>query len=405
MAESEIMERNLEPDTDLAEIVSSGEFAESFGESLDQTLDLDTWTPGEELSTLYSRLEQEVAEAVTRETEMRKAIREQVFPRLKRRPNAPSGAGVYQASERDIERVHRSILFNGALEACDGNSNVHDTLPLTITQLGVSLVSYSGEQGSWVHRLFRRDLRTKGQDPVEEALMVLEKRNERGGIGIDERTSRLSDLARRGIMTYAERSVLLNKSDRPWRMGHGTPASYELLTGSGSMTLLVQSIEVLGKLLGEHKRFVFIPSSPRERMLLTIGEALRVLEYAVVDTAYERMLKIVENGHYAQRYKLMAMELVNAIGPDVVIGVYRASNLSPAYVFYAHREYAHEAALIAIADSTLQEHRGFPMLIDLADTTCRSALGLEGFAPTVETAYIDAGAPFRYQGERSTRKV
>ena len=140
MTKSEFMERNLEPGTDLAEIVSSGEFAESFGESLDQTLDLDTWTPGEELSTLYSRLEQEVAEAVTRETEMRKAIREQVFPRLKRRPNAPRGAGVYQASERDIERVHRSILFNGALEACDGNSNVHDTLPLTITQLGVSLV-------------------------------------------------------------------------------------------------------------------------------------------------------------------------------------------------------------------------------------------------------------------------
>jgi hypothetical protein len=405
MARNELVERDSEPESGLPEIITGSEFAESFGESLSQTLNLDTWTPGEELSRLYSRLEQEVAEAVSRESEMRKAIREKVFPQIKRRPNAPEGAGVYQASQQDIERVHRSILFNGALEACDGNSNVHDTLPLTITQLGVSLVSYSGEQGSWVHRLFRRDLRTRGQDPVDEALMVLERRSERGGIGIDDRSSHLSDLARRGIMAYAERSVLLNKSDCPWRMGHGSPAAYELLTGSGSMALLTQSLEVLEELLGKHKRFVFVPSSPRERVLLTIGEALRVLEYAIVDTAYERMRKIVENGHYAQKYKLKAMEFVNTIGPDVVSGVYRASRVSPAYVFYAHREYAHEAALIAMADSTLQEHRGFPMLIDLADTVCRSALGLEGFAPSIETAYIDAGAPFRYQGERSTRKM
>jgi len=44
------------------------------------------------------------------------------------------------------------------VEACDGTCSVHDTLPLTITQIGVCLVSYLGEQGAWGHRLFRRDL-------------------------------------------------------------------------------------------------------------------------------------------------------------------------------------------------------------------------------------------------------
>lgn len=396
---------DYQPDQGPPEVLRPIEFDEAFGEDIRRTLDLNTWTPGEQLSTLYARLEQEVREAVQREAGMRQAIREQVFPALRTRPGALREAGVYQATEKDIERVHKEVLFNGAVEACDGNSNVHDTLPLTITQLGVSLVSYSGEQGSWAHRLFRRDLRSVVKDPAEEALAVLTQRQERGGVGIDDRSSQLSDLARRGIMAYAERSVLLSRSERPWRMGHGAPAPYELLTGSGNMELLEHSLEVLRELLGKHKRFVYIPSAPGERMLLTIAEALHVLEYAVIETAHDRMRRIVENGHYEESYKKMVKRFVDEVGPDVVIGVYRASSVSPAYVFYAHREHVHEAALIAMADSTLQEHRGFPMLIELADNVCRSALGLDGFGPSVETAYIDAGAPFRYQGERSTRNI
>jgi hypothetical protein len=386
-------------------LLGHDDFDDAFGESIRDTLNLDTWTAGEDLATLYERLAQEVHEAVAVETELRKEIRKQLFPRIKGRSDAPQHAGIYQATQADIERIHKNILFNGGVESCDGNSNVHDTLPLTITQLGVSLVSYSGEKGSWVHRLFRRDLRSRAESPAEEAIQLLEKRNQRGGLGLEDRHEKISQLGRRGIMAYAERSVLLEKSGSPWRMGHGVPAPYEILTGSGMMTLLEAGLNVLVKLLGEHKRFVFIPSAPRERLWLTIGEALRPLEFAIVETAHERMMKIVENGHYAQRYKRMAADFVNAVGHDILIGVYRASEISPAYIFYGHREYIHEAALIAMADSVLQPHRGFPMLIDLADSVCRGSLGLDGFAPSVETAYIDAGAPFRYQNERATRNL
>lgn len=43
------------------------------------------------------------------------------------------------------------LLFNGAVEACDGTSVEHGTLPVTITQIGVCLVSYQGDQGSWLN--------------------------------------------------------------------------------------------------------------------------------------------------------------------------------------------------------------------------------------------------------------
>jgi hypothetical protein len=39
-------------------------------------------------------------------------------------------------------------------------------------------------------------------------------------------------------MRQIERAVLLTKSTAPWRLGHGNPVPYELLTGSGSMDLL-----------------------------------------------------------------------------------------------------------------------------------------------------------------------
>ena len=61
------------------------------------------------------------------------------------------------------------------------------------------------------------------------------------------------------------------------------------------------------------------------------------------------------------------------------------------------------AAHIAMADGVLQEHRGFPMLIDLADTVCSTTFGVQSFTPSVQMAYAEAGQPYRYLAERETR--
>ncbi len=95
---------------------------------------------------------------------------------------------------------------------------------------------------------------------------------------------------------------------------------------------------------------------------------------------------------------------MDEVGPQIVIGLYHASRAAPPYMFYAHRDHVHEAALIVMADSVLQEHRGFPMLIDLADTVCRTTFGADSFNAAVQQAYVEAGAPFRYLGERETRR-
>jgi hypothetical protein len=386
--------------------LDAAEFEASTGESLARALDLDTWTPGEDLTDLSDRLKREIEEAVRQEDRIRARIREVVFTRLAGRPGAPKQAGVFQASPEGVEQAHRGLLFNGAVEACDGTSVVSDRLPLTITQLGVCLVSYRGDQGSWVHRLFRRDLRVRGLDPVEEALNLLERRRQRGGVEEPSRRDRMSELMRRGIMTYAERAVLLHRSEALWRMGHGNPTPYELLTGAGIVQLLEASLELLRALVLEHQRFVFVPSAPANRMLVTIGDALRPLEYAVVDTVEAGLRRLLTGGYRGEwggTVLSKVEDFVAEVGPQVVVGTYRASSMGPAHVFYAHAEQVHTAALIAIADSVLQEHKGFPMLIDLADTVCRATFGGDTFGALTELAYVEAGAPFRYVPERRQR--
>jgi hypothetical protein len=85
------------------------------------------------------------------------------------------------------------------------------------------------------------------------------------------------------------------------------------------------------------------------------------------------------------------------------MGVYRATPLAPPQVFYAHAEHAHVAAHLVLADSLLQEHRGFPILIDLADTVCKAVFGRETLQGPVAAAYAEAGAPWRHLSERATR--
>lgn len=387
--------------------IQPNEFESAFGEKLSATLDLDTWQPGENLASLYGRLEREVEEAIRHENRIKEAIREKIFPLLKSRPEAPKSAGIFQASVKEIEKVHTGLLFNGGVEGCDGISVPFDTLPLTIIQIGVCLVSYAGDQGSWVHRLYRRDLRVSGLDPVEEAFEILERRRKRSSVDVNGKRDKLSDLGRRGIMAFAERAVLLRKSKALWRMGHGSPAPYEMLTGSGMADLLQQSLDLLEDMMSNQKRFVFVPSAPSERLILTIGNALYPLEYAIIDTLKERIAKITEQGHFRGEWAPLEKRVqafANDGGSKIVVGTFRASPLSPAHMFYAHEDYAHQAALIALADSTLQEHRGFPMLIDLADTVCRGTFGADSLLGPTQQAYAEAGEPFRYLSERSTRR-
>jgi hypothetical protein len=239
-------------------------------------------------------------------------------------------------------------------------------------------------------------------------MALLERRAQRGGGEEDDhsdRRDRVTDLGRRGIMAYAERAVLADEATAPWRMGHGSAIPYELLTGSGNRELLVAGIDILERLILHHRRFVYVPTAPN-RLLRTIGDALDPLEYAIVDTLQRTSERIVEQGHYRGAWRDAvdrARWFAKEAGSQVVVGVFRASAHAPAHVFYAHKDHADEAALIVLADATLQEHRGFPTLIELADRVCAATFDAGGFQTSVQMAYSETGLPYRYLRERETR--
>lgn len=395
---------------------TSDAFRASFGEPLAEVLNLGSWRPGFDLVREYARLEQEVAEAVVFEGEMEQEVRRRVFPEL-RRGSAPPEAGHYTDVTRDdVELTHRGLLFNGGVQCADGTCQTHDTLALTVYRVGVSLVGYRGDQGSWATQLFRKDLRERHGDPTDQMLALLDARGRRSGLNQPDRRDGLSELAQRAVMSHAEARVLLDRATAPWRLGHGSPAPYQLLAGAGNPDVAIESVKVLRDLLAGYKRFVYVASEPGDRHLLHLGQALRPLEYLIVGTLDERITGFVEEltfggpvtvGDEWDGMKLTPWKWVarfrDEVASQVLYGVYRASWLAPPQVFYAHREHFATAARIAIADSVLLPDRGFPLLIDLADRACQAVYGGGSLADMTNAAYARHAPPFRYQSERANR--
>lgn len=381
-------------------------FRASFGEDLQALLDVTQWGVGADLGSEYQRIEHEVRDAVAREDVHQQQVREHVFPRLTAASNPPPHAGVHAVAPADLARVHQGILLNGGVEACDGAIQVHDTLPLTIYQLGVSLVSYSGDQGTWRQQLYRRDLRQTSADPVEEVLELLERRSARDRLGRPGADGNSGELFQHALAHYAERAILLRRGRAVWRMGHGNPVTYELLTGGGLLELMVAGTSALRELVEKHQKFVFVGSTPRDRLLLSLGHALRPLEFMIVDTLDHSLHGWFHQGRFTVDATLdwdgepitpvqWIPRFIDRVGSRIVRGLFRASAMAPAQLFYAHVDHAPLAALIAIADSRLQEQRGFPMLLDMARYVCKTVFSgaLDGLAAS---AYTAAGAPWRY---------
>lgn len=392
-------------------------FEEYFGESLHRTLDLGSWREGIDLVREYARIDREVADAVEFESVQEARVREEVFPKIGFQENSPPEFGFYDAlTTGNIAEVHKGLLFNGGVACCDGAHQQHDTLALTVHQIGVCLVAYTGNQGSWSTRLFRRDLRESKGDPVGVMWEWLKRRGQRAGLNQPDRRDGLSELAQRAVMSYAEASVLLEKSDAVWRLGHGSPAPFQLLSGAGNPDMAIESIKVLRRLIDGHRKFVYVASESSDRDLLTFGQALRPLEYLILGTLDERIEEFVKSIHFNMKPTVddrwngertlpekWVSRFRDEIASQVLVGVFRASALAAPQVFYAHRDYFALAAAIAIADSVLLPDRGYPMLIDLAERACKSVYGGGSLREMADVAYARGGSAFRFVSERQDR--
>lgn len=371
--------------------LSVDDFKRAYGEDFSNAINIDTWRIGENLAELYPLIEKELIQAKKDELKTHKAFRDTIFPKIKELKHVPN-AGLHNIVENKeiIEKVHRGFLFNGAVTACGSVSAIYDSVPVSITQIGICLVNYDKQYGSYSHRLFRRDLRFKADDPVKEAIELIERR--KGDDSLGENKTKLSALAVRGIKTYAERAILLEKSTSNWLLGNGSPTPYELMTGfwASRKEMKESSIALMEKMILEHGRFVYVQSSEKSPDLWTFGNALNPYEYLVIDTLEDKLTHMVEMGGTRGDFRESYMKFAKDVGSKIAFGVYRVSSQSPPKIFYSHIDHVQTAALVAMADSALQMHIGSPMLLDLADSLCKTAFGKGDFIASIEQAYAKA---------------
>src|SRR5262249_16518355 len=318
-------------------------------------------------------------------------------------PDAPACAGVYAPPDQLVRDARRNVLLAGNVTATQGACASHDGLAAMLVCIGVSLVRYDGQLNSWRTTFLRHDYDARPDDDlVEELRRVLDRRARRSepGSGAGAGRDRLSYLLRRGFMAAAERKALLERSVTRWRMGHGTPAPLELLTGSGCMELIDESLPVLERLLLEEKRWVFLPDGLGHLALATLAGALQPGELAVFQKGRAMFEEMVEEGTYDAARKRRVQTFAERAGEVLVVGGFRATPQAPARLFVAHAEHAVEAGIIALADAALQPYRGWPLLLELAGPTARPGLGVEAFGGIVETAYARARGGHLFNADR-----
>lgn len=380
------------------------DFRRAFGEDFAEAIDINTWSIGANLSELYPVIEAEWLKAKSDENKNQKIFRDIVFPRIKEKGNIPF-AGLHD-DVNDVkillDKIHRGFLFNGAVTACGSTHLIFNTVPLSLTQIGVCLVNYEKQHGSYSHRLFRRDLRFKSQDPIQEALDLIEKRRSDENAG-DKRAA-MSNLAVRGIKAYTERAILLDKKDpkAKWVLGTGTPAPYELMTGfwGSQKEMKDKSIELMTRMIVEHQRFVYVHSCEKFPDLWTLGNALLPFEYLVIGSLEDDLTRRVDLGGTRGPIRESYTSFAKEVGSKIVRGIYKISQQSQPQIFYGHIDHIRTAALIAMGDSVFQTHTGNPMLLDLASKLCQISFSKNDFISSVEQASIKADIKLRRIGNQ-----
>ena len=365
--------------------MSFDDFKKIYGEEYTDAINIETWKVDRNLAKLYTQIEAELFNAKRNELESHQVIRNEVFPKIQENPLVLH-AGLHQDTTLElIEKMHKGFLFNGAVTACGSVSVMYDSLPISITQMGICLVNYQGQHGSYSHQLFRRDLKFNHSCTIQEAIELIERK-------LHDDKTKLNSLAMRSIKSYAERAILLEKSDAKWLMGYGFPAPYELMMGfwANQEDVKDKSIDLLNRLIVDHKRFVYIQACTQRPELWTLGSALHPFEYLVIETMEDKMVQMVNSGNTRLEIKRAYEEFARIAGAQIAVGVYKVSKHAPPQVFYCHVDHIHTAALIAMADSALQLHSGTPMLLDLAENLCKNAFGKNDFMTSIDQAYIRA---------------
>jgi hypothetical protein len=253
------------------------------------------------------------------------------------------------------------LLFGGQVIGIDGTIAKQRTLAGLRCQIGIVAVNYFNEKVQKSYFISEANLRSE----VNDVVGLLKSRETKNRV--------MSDLVARALMLYREREVAMRPEfANAYKLLHGPLLPFELMTGLGRLRALETTLSVLERLVADPKA-VSIISSTTQDDYMTLGMALQPGEY-LVDESFSLGDEIKSNEGFFPENKWRPEEyervkkFLQQAASRIWIGIIKVSDRP--YLFHAHRDSFHEAAAIIARDSLLQREKGFPLLIDYADTLC-----------------------------------
>lgn len=337
---------------------------------------------GEFLAEAPSTYARELEEDIKREKKIRDKIRKNVLEKFDIRRFEPR---LLEAEE---------LLFHGGVVGIDGTLSKQRTLSGVRCQIGIVAVNYFNEKIRQSYFISEASLQTDYEDVID----VLKQRESKNRV--------ISDMVLRALMLYREREIGTREAFRDsYKMLHGPMLPFELMTGLGRLRALEATLGVLEKIIDDPKCFSIISSSTQEDYL-TLGMALQPGEY-LVDLDYSLGAEIASNPDFMEERKWRPSEFdrmksfLKDYASRIRIGVIKVSERP--YVFQAHRDTFDLAAAIIARDSLLQREKGFPLLIDYADSLCTEYFPAGDFISLLTYKLAKEGEFLAQMSERSMR--
>lgn len=287
------------------------------------------------------------------------------------------------------------LLTEGSVVAVDGTMAKYPMLSGTRCQIGIVAVNYQGEK---IRRSFFISHASLCEE-TEDVLSRIQKRN--------ESDDDLSNMHLRGLMMYREREAGMDaKFDGKYIMYHGPLLPFELMSGLGRLRALDTTLDLLKRIV-RTKRAMSIISSSSFKDFIYYGLALErgqylthpdyTLEYHLTNTSdFLRW-----SGKWREEERDEVEGFIRDYASQIRIGVIRIGDRP--YVFHAHRDVFDRAAGIIARDSMFQREKGFPLLVDYADTLATEYFSNAQFARMVEWNLSKTSTYLRESGERRMR--
>lgn len=276
----------------------------------------------------------------------------------------------------------KNELLSGNVVAVDGTCSNYDLLTVGFqARIGIIAVNYKNKKTDYTLYISEPFIPYEKSDYDE--IMDYAIRKKKGKVGI-------SNLHITAVMLFKEREIILRREEK-YKMVQGDIFPYELKTGQGRLKGLNSCLQ-LGRNILNTDNIVATQTTTSDPAYRLIGNALESGEYIEINDYYDDLNSFLHgdgddfsiparfNPTDKQSFELFISDSKNKFS----VGLYKGINSNRSYVFYAPKNNLKNMVNLLFADSSFLPMRGFPLLLDYADTICSRLLSAQDFKKQIE---------------------